>query len=138
MTTEPTCANHGSMHHRRNQRWSVRSAHVVLLLTGVAVLATACARGPRIPDPTPDQLRMFLNGQPLEMGAPGETLDGAAIHEFEVVRIAMGPEGESASAVVQFRYDGRGPSRRVDGVITYQRSVAQPFHDAVLEVNDVR
>jgi hypothetical protein len=110
----------------------------IALAIGVIALASACARGPRIPDPAPDQLRAFLNGQPLELGAPGERLDSEAIREFEVVKIALGPEGESASAVVRFRYDGRMPSRRVDGVITYQRSVAQPFHDAVFEVNDVR
>ncbi|MDA0989378.1 MAG: hypothetical protein O3A51_01330 [Verrucomicrobia bacterium] len=112
------------------QRWA---------LVGLACLAVfGCAQQSPYQDPTPQQLRAFLDGQDLITAEINVPLVADGINRFSVTEIAALPKDLMASAVITFEYTYRGAVYQVEGVVAYQRSESNPFINPRFEANEVR
>jgi len=114
--------------HTRNISLSVLSLALLLALG-------ACG-GPRVLDPSPEELKATLEGQQIEFGPDREVIADAAIGAFEVVEIVYNHEESTSMAVVRFTYVADHGDYRVEGIISYQRSSLEKMRNPRFETNE--
>ena len=108
---------------------------VAVCVPAVLVLS-GCAKS-KFQDPSPEQIRMFLDGQEIVTADASLPILADDISLFKVADIVAEPKGEHASAIVTFEYRHDGRTYKVEGVVSYERSLADPFKSPYFEVNEL-
>ena len=108
----------------------------VVALSFISIVG-GCSRGPKIKDPDPAVLEAFLVGKTIQVGTSEVAVREGDTSSFRVEQIFPGPEGKSASAVVSFSLIAQQGTYNVKGVISYDRSTAEPFRPGVFEATEV-
>jgi uncharacterized protein involved in tellurium resistance len=109
----------------------------------LASLAVACCvaalsgcGGPKITDPTPDEIKAVLDGQSIEMEENTETISADRVGGFTLVEISHNVKETSSCAVVKFDYSGKDSNLKVDGVVTYRWSPTQKMIEPRFETTE--
>ena len=110
---------------------------IVIAVCGTALfVSSGCAKS-KFQDPSPEQIQSFLEGQNIVTKDVTIPVFLSDISLFKIVEIVAEPNDEHASAILSFEYRHDGQTYNVEGVVSYKRSLTDPFMSPYFEVNEL-